>query len=148
MSDPLRARALRMLARRDYSRHEIARKLAPYAESEDLLCLLLNDLSERHLLSDERYAESRWAARASRFGNSRLTHELRTRGVSEDIIEAAVATADSELDRARAVWTRKFGDRCGESSPGERARQIRFLSSRGFSGDTIRRLLRGDFESS
>ncbi len=144
MSGTLRERALRLLARREHARAELARKLAPYAESGEALEALLDDLTARRLLSDERYVEMRLNARAARFGNARLAYELRTQGVSEELLAAALAENDDELVRARAVWQRKFGEQPRDA--GERARQMRFLLSRGFSGETVRRVLRGDFE--
>jgi regulatory protein len=145
MSGTLRERALRLLARREHARAELARKLAPHAESPEALEALLDDLGARSLLSDERYVEMRMNARAARFGNARLGFELRTQGVSEELVAAALATTDDELSRARQVWQRRYGARPAADSA-ERARQMRFLMSRGFSGETIRRVLRGNFE--
>ena len=144
MSGTLRERALRLLARREHARLELSRKLAPHAESAEQLAALLDDLTARRLLSDERYVEMRLNARSARFGNARLAHELRTQGVAEELLGAALAGGEDELTRARQVWQRKFGE--APTDAGERARQIRFLMSRGFSGETIRRVLRGDFE--
>ena len=144
MSGTLRERALRLLARREHARAELARKLAPHAESGEALAALLDDLTARRLLSDERYVEMRLNARAARYGNARLAYELRTQGVSDELVAAALAAGDDELSRARAAWQRKFGERAPDD--GERARQMRFLLSRGFSGETVRRVLRGDFE--
>ncbi len=144
MSGTLRERALRLLARREYARAELARKLAPHAESGEALDALLDDLTARRLLSDERYVEMRMNARAARYGNARLAYELRTQGVSDELVAAALAASDDELSRARAAWQRKFG--AGAQDDAERARQMRFLLSRGFSGETVRRVLRGDFE--
>jgi regulatory protein len=146
MSGTLRERALRLLARREYARGELERKLSPYAESSAALDALLDDLSARRLLSDERYVEMRLNARAARFGNARLACELRAQGVSEELVASALAASDDELKRARQVWQRKYGDRSGVLDAMERARQTRFLMSRGFSGETIRRIIRGDFE--
>jgi len=146
MSGTLRERALRLLARREHARAELARKLAPHAESELALEALLDDLAARRLLSDERYVEMRLNARAARFGNARLAYELRTQGVSDELVGAALAASGDELARARAVWQRKFGGRPDAADAGEHARQMRFLLSRGFSGETVRRVLRGDFE--
>lgn len=145
MTGTLRERALRLLARREHARAELARKLAPYAESTEALEHVLDDLSARRLLSDERYTEMRLNARSSRFGNARLAHELRTQGVANELIEAALAETDDESTRARDVWQRKYGDKPTSHDAAERNRQLRFLMSRGFSGDTIRRVLRGDF---
>jgi regulatory protein len=153
VSGTLRARALSLLARREHARAELARKLAPHAESAEELDALLDDLSARRLLSDERYVEMRLNARGARFGNARLAHELRTQGVSEELVSAALAESVDELTRARQVWQRKFASKAEKSEEesrearaAERARQIRFLMSRGFSGETIRRVLSGDFE--
>ena len=147
MSGTLRERALRLLARREHSRIELARKLAPHTESPEVLDALLNELAERRLLSDERYVEMRLNARGARFGNARLAHELRLQGISEELIDAALMSGEDELMRAHQVWKRKFGSKPETAEAAERARQTRFLLSRGFSGETIRRVLRGDFEN-
>jgi regulatory protein len=144
MSGTLRERALRLLARREHARVELSRKLAPHAESAEQLAALLDDLTARRLLSDERYVEMRLNARSARFGNARLAHELRTQGVADELVSEALANGEDELTRARQVWQRKFGE--APADAGERARQMRFLMSRGFSGETIRRVMRGDFE--
>lgn len=146
MSGTLRERALRLLARREHARVELSRKLAPHAESAEQLATLLDDLAARHLLSDERYVEMRLNARSARFGNARLAHELRTQGVAEDLVREALAGSEDEQSRARQVWLRKFGSQPAAVDAAERARQMRFLASRGFSGETIRRVLRGDFK--
>jgi regulatory protein len=147
MNATLRERALRLLARREHARAELARKLAAHAESDEQLEALLDDLSERRLLSDERYVEMRLNARSARYGNARLAQELRSTGVAGDLVDEALASVASELSRAREVWERKYG-RSGEvADPAERARQAGFLMRRGFSGETIRRLLRGDYDN-
>jgi regulatory protein len=142
----LRERALRLLARREHARAELARKLAPHAESAQVLVALLDDLCARRLLSDERYVDMRMNARAARFGNARLAYELRTQGVCDELVTAALAATEDELTRARQVWQRKFGDAPKADDVAARAQQTRFLMSRGFSGATIRRVVRGDFE--
>jgi regulatory protein len=140
----LRARALRLLARREHSRAELQKKLAPHAESEAQVAVLLDALQAQCLLSDERYAGQRVAARAGRFGNARLEQELRGAGVGEAETEAALAAGGDEGERCRAVWIKKFGT--APASLEERAKQTRFLQYRGFSSAAIRRVLRGDAE--
>lgn len=147
MNATLRERALRLLARREYARAELARKLAAYAESAEELESLLDDLSEHRLLSDERYVEMRLNTRSARYGNARLAQELRSSGVGVELVDAALATVEDELARARQVWQRKYGDSGGATDPAERARQTGFLMRRGFSGETIRRVLRGGHEN-
>ena len=146
MSHSLRERALRLLARREHARGELARKLMPHAESEEELTGVLEDLAARGLLSDERYVEMRLHTRAARFGNARLAHELRTQGVDEALVQAALANEADELARARDVWQGRFGTEALAVDAAGRARQMRFLMSRGFSSETIRRVMRGDFE--
>ena len=139
---PLRERALRLLARREFSRAELARRLradAPGEDETDALSALLDELEQGGYLSDSRYAEQRTTARAGRLGNARLAHELRTKGVDEAIIGSALEAAGSEIERARAVWQKKYGSR--PTTREDWARQARFLQSRGFSSETIRRLL-------
>ena len=146
MTDTLRVRALKLLARREHARSELARKLAPHAGSAEELDALLDELSARRLLSDARYAEMRLHGRAARFGNARLAQELRMQGVADELIDSALADAGSELERAHAVWQRKFGGDPAPRDLAERNRQMRFLMSRGFGGETIRRVLRSDFD--
>ena len=138
----LRERALGLLARREHRRTEHARKLAAHVGPEDDLQALLDDLSRRKLLSDERYAESRAHALSRKFGAARIAQELRARGLDKGLAERASAAARvTEVERARAVWLRKF--KRPATGRDERARQMRFLQSRGFSFDAIRAVIRG-----
>jgi regulatory protein len=137
----LRVRALQLLTRRDYSRAELKGKLAAEAESAEELDHVLATLQSERLLSDERYAAQRVAARGNRYGNARLKQELRQKGVTDEDIETALPEAGDETERCRAIWARKFG-RSPETAE-ERAKQMRFLQYRGFSGEAIRRVLRG-----
>lgn len=137
----LRERALRHLARRDYSRAELARKLAPHGEADEIEGVL-DRMTELDLLSDARFAHAWVRGKAGRFGVSRLRHELARRGVERETIDAALeseCTAD-EIDRARHVWSIKFG--AAPADAREWAKQARFLQSRGFSAELIRKLLK------
>ncbi len=140
MEPSLRERALRLLARREHSRAELARKLAGHATTEEIESLA-NQLEQSGLLSDARFVESFVAARAARLGGLKLRHELRSRGVADDLIASHVADdEESELGRAREVWLRKFGH--GPADAREYARQARFLAGRGFAGSVVHRLLK------
>jgi regulatory protein len=141
----LRARALAMLARREYSRQELARKLADYASDPDELKGLLDDFERRGWLSEQRVIEQVVHARRRRFGTQRIRHDLLAKGVPEDLVEEKLGElAGGELDAARDVWRRKFG--AIPRNAGERARQIRFLQGRGFALETIMRVLKGGDE--
>lgn len=148
MQHALRERALRILAHREYTRHELSSKLASLAESPAQLAALVDDLTASNLLSDQRYTSTRINSRAARLGDARLAHELRAKGVSTELVQAALAAVEDELTRARRVWERRFGCQptAAVADATERARQIRFLAGRGFSAETIRRVLRTDNE--
>jgi len=138
----LRERALRLLARREHSRAELARKLRTYASPAEELETLLEDLSRRKLLSDERYAESRAHALSRKYGAARIAHELRAKGLGKELAEqASEAARATEVERAREIWRRKF--RVAPRTREERAKQMRFLQSRGFSFDAIRVVVGG-----
>jgi regulatory protein len=137
----LRERALGFLARREHSRLELRRKLAPHADSPADLDALLDDLVQRKLLSEERFAEARVHVLARKFGAARIEQDLRSRGVAEEQAASAVKEARArEFERAREVWRRKFG--APPTDLKERGRQARFLLSRGFSTDVVSRILR------
>jgi regulatory protein len=149
----LRTRALQYLARREYSRAELRSKLLPHVQAEEDfgqsfdssgpvdLDALLDDLTARGWLSDARAATQLLHAKRSRFGTQRITHELRQKGIAEELIEAALpALKESELEAARSVWQRKFGTLPQDAK--EKARQMRFLQSRGFGFDVIFQVLR------
>jgi regulatory protein len=137
----LRARALGLLAQREYSKQELARRLLQYTEDPDEIPFLLEDFEQRGWLSEKRVVEQVMASRRQRFGSEKITQELRQKGLSEDAIAGArESLKDGELDAARTVWQRKF--KTAPVDARERARQMRFLQGRGFSLDTIRRLLR------
>lgn len=141
----MRTRALAILARREHSRAELARKLASFAESPAEIETLLDELARRKLLSDERYAEARVHTLARKFGAVRIENELRSKGVSDAIADSAMRAArDTEVDRARAVWRKRFG--VLPQNALEKARQARFLAGRGFAFATIRAILGGRFD--
>jgi regulatory protein len=144
----LKGRALRYLAQREHSRAELARKLArhvedgPDAPAEAQVERVLDALAAAGLLSDRRAAEALVSAQARRFGNLRLRHALRQRGVGADEAAAALASVQGdELARAQEVWRRRFGAPADDAAG--RAKQARFLAGRGFSADVVRRVVRG-----
>ena len=145
----LRTRALQYLARREYSRAELRGKLLPHVRAdEDFeqspppdLDALLDDLTKRGWLSDARAATQLVHTKRSRFGAQRITHELRQKGIAEELIDAALPMLkESELEAAREVWQKKFGRLPQDAK--EKAKQIRFLQSRGFAPDVALKILR------
>ena len=138
----LKARALRHLVRREHSRAELARKLAPHAESKEALESVLDLLLSRKLQSDERYAEERARSLSRKYGAAKIRQDLKARGVEHELVERI--SSENELPRAKAILERKY--RSVATTREERARRARFLQSRGFSYDTIRSVLSAELE--
>ncbi|MXN74866.1 recombination regulator RecX [Burkholderia sp. 4701] len=137
----LKGRALGYLSRREYSRAELARKLAPYAGEDESVEPVLDALEQDGWLSDARFAESLVHRRASRVGAARIVNELKRHAVGDALVEALNAQLrETEWARAQAVWRKKFG--ALPQTPAERAKQARFLAARGFSSATIVKLLK------
>ncbi|HLP97157.1 MAG TPA: recombination regulator RecX [Sideroxyarcus sp.] len=132
---------MRYLARREHSRAELHGKLLPHVQEGEDLAAVLDELEKRNWLSDAR-ATTQWVdAKRGRFGTQRIAHELRQKGIAENLIaDAMPQLKETELDAAREVWQRKFGVVPPDAK--EKARQVRFLQSRGFSMDVIFKLLR------
>lgn len=137
----LRGRALQALARRELSRAELQGKLLPHVVETDDLAALLDDLQKRGWLSDARAVEQIVRIRSARFGTQRIAHELRQKGISEELINVSIPQMkEGELEAARNVWQRKFATPPQDQK--EKAKQVRFLQSRGFSMDVIFKVMR------
>jgi regulatory protein len=143
----LKGRALRYLSQREHSRSELERKLRRQADGEEVpeaeLSALMDELAERGFQSDQRTAEALVSAKSARWGRHRLQQQMQRLGVPQPLAQEAMAPlAQSELERAQALWQRRFG--AVADTPQERARQMRFLAGRGFDGEVVRRIVRGD----
>ena len=133
----LRARALRLLARREHSRAELGRKLLPRAESPEALNALLDSLESKKQLSDERFASERAHILSRKFGATRIRQDLKAKGIESEFIDRV--SSEGELERARAILERKYREPAATRE--ERAKRMLFLQGRGFPFDIIRTLL-------
>ena len=142
-ADDLRARALRLLSRRDHTRLELKQKLTLHVEDPGELEALLDEFTARGWLCESRVVDQLVRAKRARFGPARIRRALIEKGVPEALVARALANLrETEVDAARAVWAQKFGTPAGTSA--ERARQVRFLQSRGFSLDVALRVARSN----
>ena len=132
-----------MLSRREYSRTELSRKLAPFARDESELQDVLDALTKQGWQSDERFVQGVLHRKSSRQGTALIVQSLRQQGVQPELVEEARdQLRQTELARARQVWEKRFAR---DGTPTDRqayARQARFLAARGFSSEVINRLLR------
>ena len=154
-SPSLKARALRLLSRREYSRKELAHKLFQTVtqksadvpnDLEEQIEEVLSEFEKQGWLSDSRYAEALVRRRSQRYGMRRVTEELQRAGIEESTISRiSQDLKDTEFERAQALWERKFGQISHEQK--ERARQYRCLISKGFNPELVTRLISGHSQS-
>ena len=138
----LKGRALRLLSQREHSRHELERKLKAFEETPGELTQALDFLEAKGFINEQRVVESVVNRRSTKLGASRVRQELQAKGLPAEAIAQAVQNLRStELERARDVWRKKFGAQPLDAA--ERAKQIRFLVSRGFAPEVVRRVVAG-----
>ncbi|MCD6666614.1 MAG: recombination regulator RecX [Hydrogenophaga sp.] len=138
----LKGRALKLLAAREHSRSELEKKLASHEEVPGELAQALEELQAKGFISEQRVVESVLHRRAARLGTGRVKQELQAKGISAEAMADAIdALRQTEVERAREVWRKKFGEPAADAAG--RAKQMRFLAARGFGADAIRRVVSG-----
>ncbi|MFM1979658.1 MAG: hypothetical protein RLZ68_923 [Pseudomonadota bacterium] len=138
----LTGRALRLLGAREHSRAELERKLSSFEDEPGELAKVLDTLQAKGFINETRVLESVVHRRASKLGVSRIKQELQAKGLEPHAVAEAVSQLRAtELDRAREIWRKKFGSPPADAA--QRVKQMRFLASRGFGGDTIHRVVQG-----
>jgi len=142
MKPSLKGRALRLLSQREHSRKELEQKLKPHEETPGELAEALDFLVAKDFINEKRVVESVVNRRSSKLGAARVRQELMAKGLpADDIAEAVEAMRGTELERALVVWRKKFGAPPSDAS--ERGKQVRFLVSRGFAAEVVRRVVAG-----
>jgi len=132
--------AIYSLAMREHSRQEIYNKLKTKVVSEGVdLDALLDELEQNNYLNDERFTESFIRSRAGRGqGALKISNELRQRGISTALIAPAMQAANIDwFELASEQREKKFGGNQPKDFK-EKARQMRFLSGRGFDSEIVR----------
>ena len=141
----LMGRALRYLSRREHSRQELRKKLLPYAESDIELDELMTKLEAQSWLSDERFAESLVRRKSERYGSLKIVEELKQQGIEGDsLFEIKERLKVSDAMRAWELWQRKF-DSTITKDPKEKAKQMRYLVSKGFPLSVVIKIIDGRF---
>jgi regulatory protein len=168
-SPSLKARALRLLSQREHSRAELAKKLddylslqakaeraskeqdrdperggtdAPVLSRELQIAAVLDDFEKRGWLSDTRFAEALVRRRSERYGVRKIKDELQRAGVANDASAALLdGLKQTEFERAKELFERKFGEIAQDQKI--RARQYRFLVSKGFNPEIVAKVIGG-----
>jgi len=142
MSNPLNdvlAGAMRLLAIREHSQHELRRKLKQKGHEPEQIEQAIEQMVEQRLQSDERYIESFINSHRERGqGPKRIRMELQQHQLNSELIEAY-------LDERSPIWRqnaaqvriKKYGHEMPEDFK-ERIKQTRFLEYRGFDSEQIR----------
>jgi len=142
----LTGRALRLLSSREHSRAELQRKLARFEETPGELAAVLDKLAAKDLQSEQRAVDSLVHRRSAKLGSARIRQEMQSKGMEPEAMAQALGQLRaSEQARAFEVWRKKFGQ--AAATPAERAKQVRFLASRGFGGEAIARVVSGAFDA-
>lgn len=136
----LRARALDILSRREISRAELKRKLAPYAESEEEVEKVLNEFAERNWQSDQRFTEVFVHCKSRKYGSRKLKQALLDKGIDADTAQTFMPSETEELEAAQNVLLKKF--KHPPTDLAEKHKYMRFLAYRGFDMDTINRAIK------
>ena len=135
-------RALKLLAIREHSRLELARKLRARDYDPDAIEAVLEGLADQGALNEGRLTETYIAERVDKgFGPLRIRAELREKGLTD----AAIAPfLDAKNDDWPALLAEAHARRFGQTPPTDPAdygRRGRFLEQRGFPPELIRRHL-------
>jgi regulatory protein len=142
-----RTAATALLARRDFTSAELHARLCAQGFEDVSAAEVVTELEREGVVNGERYAQNYVAYHAGRGqGPLRIAAELRRRGLAAEIVEAALAGGPDWRAVAIRVCRAKFGPQLPSSWP-LKARQARFLQSRGFSADHIRAATGADPDS-
>ncbi len=129
------------LARRDYSRLELRDKLIATGASRDEVDVVLDEIAVLGYLSDTRFANALVRQKTGEMSVRAISASLKAKGVPSEVASAAIAESEiDDHDAMVALWLRKFG--APPANDREKARQVRFLQSRGFALSAIFKLLR------
>ncbi len=134
-SDPGEARkkAMDYLARREYGRLELVRKLAQAGFDNDVSAAAVDRLTADGLQDDRRFIENFVQSRISQGkGPIRIELDLSERGLDAGLIGEVLEDSDQDwFALAREVRVKKFGGKPAVDFKAK-AKQMRFLQYRGF----------------
>lgn len=138
----LKAKAVGLLALREYTRAELLKKLSPLAETPEMMAEVLDELAAGGWQSDERFAAVFSHHKSVKQGAALVAQGMRQKGISDALItECMQNLIATEQTRARSVWEKKFSREGRPNDARSWARQARFLASRGFGAGVIRQVL-------
>ena len=133
--------SLRLLAMRDMSRIEFERKLVARDFTPEDIAEAVVWCEAEGWLDEARFAEVTARRLGHKYGATRIAQTLKQKGVpSGAVAETLSAMKDGEMARAQTVLARKFHE--PPTSAEDRAKRIRYMQTRGFSFEVIKRAMR------
>ena len=140
-------RGLGLLGRREHSARELKAKLSRKGHDKAEITSALGKLRDKSYQSDDRFGITIARTRVAQgYGPARIRAELRSHGLSDTAIIAAIAAADADWPLlAAAQLKRRFGARAAPDRE-ERGRRAQFLLRRGFDPATVRAVTRAEVD--
>lgn len=131
-----KARALRLLEKRDYSEAELAAKLVEKGDDPDSARAAAARMAELGFVNDENYAAMvvrHYAAKG--YGRARIREELRRRKLPRELWDAALDELPEQSDTVERLLMQKLRGRAPEGA--ELRRACAALIRRGFSWEEV-----------
>ncbi len=142
-----REAAYRFLTYRPRSRAEVEKKLRGKGFSDAVISAILDSLDRLRYVNDREFSRS-WAqsrVMMRGFGRRRIEQELKSKGISRDIVEETLGDVFgglSEADIARREAEKKLKSLPRLTPEVRRRRLAGFLERKGFPPEIIRNILR------
>ncbi len=138
----LEARAIGLLARREYARAELRDRLLATGADRTAVDAVLDRLEKLGYLCDARFATGVVHRKAGRYSKRAIAYALKEKGVAPTAAKDALVALDGvdDLAQAQALWQQRFGHPPKDDK--EKARHVRFLLARGYSPAIAYRVLR------
>ena len=144
---------LRLLTARARTRAELEGQLAKRGYPDDVSARVLNRLAKVGLVDDVDFAEQWVRSRRVNAGKGKraLAAELRTKGLDDDVITAALAGIDAAAERGRAeqlVRDKLRREKLGDDDDTKVARRlVGMLARRGYSQTMAFDVVKGELAS-
>ncbi|WP_372766954.1 regulatory protein RecX [Pseudoalteromonas sp.] len=128
-----------LLSRQEYSKAQIAKKLATRCEDNEFIEKLILWCEDYGFIDDIRYAESFVRRQINKgLGLMRIKNEAYQKGVSADLVQTIVE--ELEIDwylQAQSAYNKKFTNTSSSLDFKEKAKRIRYMNYRGFNHEQI-----------
>ena len=142
-----RLRAMNLLMKHSFTEHKLREKLVEGGYPDDIVDDAIDYVVGYGYVDDRAYARDYITSHSQDKSIRRLTYDLLARGISKDIIdevlhdtEGTIDEVDEEAQIRRLLDKRRFVP--SQADPETIRKTCTYLTGRGYSADTIRRVLR------